>query len=1299
MKKSFLLTFILAAVMLCAGSLHAANYTVTATTNWTPYESNTIDKIVDGNLSTKFWSNANQTVGKYVMVDMGSVKPLDNIKLYFQSGDKPAGAKLTISDNNSTWTDLVSFTASDIPSASPYLYTYNAAGRSARYVKMEITTVNSNWFQIAEFQLEIPVTVERTVTVAENNAAMGTAYIGTVGTKSVTQSGSIVISATPASADYKFINWTLDGTEVSQLASYTDNSAGNKTYTANFAAKTPYDKMCKPASNGGGNMPYVNAISVTDAVGVVGGTLSYTPAGASNSQKFNSELIDVYPGATFKLNMTLTNMAWGIGALHKVTTSGDTQLYGEYGGTGNGSMATALGADSKIEYSANTAKFPVTIPADAMPGDVIVVRWVVVDGTSAPACPSGNNNVYCDMIFNVVAPPVSKYIMTAISSPLAAGSITINGAASPVEVFEGLKASFLATSNEGYRFVNWTGVGGVEVSSTNPYEVASVSEAVTLTANFVSVPRVTISATSNNTSWGSAAFTHSGSFSNVYEGESVTFTATATSSGDFNNWTDGSGTVVSENATYTIPSVSGDVSLTANFQEKLVPPTGYCNLDKKVNEPCTVTTIDNVHTHSLQGISIKVGGNEVLTQVATATTFNYLQDSKQFNAKQNQEIEITFTNGRWSSKVWIGFDWNRDGDFEYVYDVYPDGRTGGSEDVKTVTVTVPWDAVVGPSRVRFISEGFPCEAQKDTSAPMCGTEGAQTVGYASSVHDFMLNVKSTPRPTYTVSASAAPSIGGEAKVNGSSVPVEISEGNSASLSAAESEGYYFVNWTVDGVEVSKAMSFTSAAITKATSFVANFLPKTQKEITSNETESGNNSYADVKIEKGSGNAPVWTIGSYDITADNLEIKIEEDGTTPQVDLTSGNLSVRNITVTRVVKSGQWALLTLPFDINLNEVTVDGQPAVYGTNIRIQTYDAAYRAANSRENWTVSGWKEKTSGSISANEGFAVSVNANNGAEQNVSFTVRHQAFDGSDKSLTLDRHNSSVNKGADADWNFYGNPTLLNATKGEGYSLYVYNAATNSYEEYSGAESATYPPFTSWFVQSADDFTSMTFRHGSPVGKMLSADNDYSKLILSINGDEDQAKIIVKEGSNNNYQKNEDAMYFAPLNQTLSQLYLIDQNGDRIASSVVPSVYQTVKVAYKAGVSGTQTITLTSQPANSVVTLKDNQTGTQVQLSEGDSYEFTSGAGLNESRFELQTLTDVTGVEDATTDGGNIKVAVSGDQIIILGTVEGDTIKVISANGSELMSVASQDGSTTIMSSAQGLLIIKVGSVAVKIVK
>ena len=270
------------------------------------------------------------------------------------------------------------------------------------------------------------------------------------------------------------------------------------------------------------------------------------------------------------------------------------------------------------------------------------------------------------------------------------------------------------------------------------------------------------------------------------------------------------------------------------------------------------------------------------------------------------------------------------------------------------------------------------------------------------------------------------------------------------------------------------------------------------------------------------------MGTHQTEAEELVIDIETNGATPAIELSEGGtIAASTIKVLRKITADQWALISLPFDIDLGveeAIQVNSGLALYGTNIRIMEYDGSKRATGSVEGYTQSGWVEKTSGTIAANTGFAVVVNPANGAEQTLYFVGKDFTMNSDDKEISLERHESTVNvmedgKSMDADWNLRGNPMLQSATKGTGYSLYVYDGATDSYTEHNGIQTPTYSPFTAWFVQSDDGFTSMTFSHTASAGASTES-NIGGYFEMTINGGEDAVNVTIYEGSSESYVRN-----------------------------------------------------------------------------------------------------------------------------------------------------------------------------------
>ena len=89
---------------------------------------------------------------------------------------------------------------------------------------------------IYEFEVyEAPVNVAaRTISVSVNDATMGTAYVGEEGTTTLEGQTRTVKLVAVANEGFDFVNWTLDGEEVSTEATIFDKTEGDKTYVANF---------------------------------------------------------------------------------------------------------------------------------------------------------------------------------------------------------------------------------------------------------------------------------------------------------------------------------------------------------------------------------------------------------------------------------------------------------------------------------------------------------------------------------------------------------------------------------------------------------------------------------------------------------------------------------------------------------------------------------------------------------------------------------------------------------------------------------------------------------------------------------------------------------------------------------------------------------------------------------------------------------------------------------------------------------------------------------------------------------
>ena len=192
------------------------------------------------------------------------------------------------------------------------------------------------------------------------------------------------------------------------------------------------------------------------------------------------------------------------------------------------------------------------------------------------------------------------------------------------------------------------------------------------------------------------------------------------------------------------------------------------------------------------------------------------------------------------------------------------------------------------------------------------------------------------------------------------------------------------------------------------------------------------------------------------------------------------------------------------------------------------------------------------------------------------------------------------------------------------------------------------------------------------------------------------ANILLVDDANDEYVRNEDALFFAAPNANLSQLYIV-KGKIKMAVSEQPSLSESIALGYKAAKAGEQTLTLTSLPDNTNVVLKDNVTGDEVVLTVGDSYTFQSEAGTFNNRFVV-TTTDLTGIAQADADA-DVKVWVGGDCINIYGAEAGADIAVYATNGMVVAKAVANEGVTTLTTSATGVLVVKVAGATFKVIK
>lgn len=359
-----------------------------------------------------------------------------------------------------------------------------------------------------------------TVSVGQGNANQYQAIIGDM---------PYIYAEPNSAAGYRFVNWTLDGKEVSTakntLLRVTDISVGG-TYVAHFEKmQSGDDDYCYPsaAPNPKFGNRYISALQVS--AGDTETNISDLQTGSSSAiyQDKSAVTVKVHPGETVKIRPTAPGSGewrhsyfyidWENDGFHYdgPSTYLDTQngyalrdgvelmYFSNWRADDNDASPWYTSAPSFLYPStpANfdvNSEFEITIPATTKPGKYRArykCHWQSLDPCgNRDSSTDSNNNIECmggtviDFTIEVEEELVGDYYyFSATTQPEGVGLAKVNGSTAPLPVLAGDKVELSALSwatgrdQQGsfidYDFVSWTGPNGMVVSYDPDFEITS----------------------------------------------------------------------------------------------------------------------------------------------------------------------------------------------------------------------------------------------------------------------------------------------------------------------------------------------------------------------------------------------------------------------------------------------------------------------------------------------------------------------------------------------------------------------------------------------------------------------------------------------------------------------------------------------------------------------------------------------------------------------------------------------------------------------------------------------------------
>ena len=470
------------------------------------------------------------------------------------------------------------------------------------------------------------------ITVAANPTVGGTVTGGAI----YDEGTSVTLTATPATG-YHFVNWTLNGNEVSTNATYTFTAQAAGDYVANFEINNyAITAVANPTAGGtvtgAGNYDHFTTctLTATPATGyhflnwTKNGTVVTTNTSYSFTVEAAADFVANFELNSYEITATLdpanAGTVTGAGTYNHfatcMLTANPSSSYLFVNWTKNGQVVSteptiSFTVEGPAAYVAHFIPNTYVITASASPAYAGTVSgagtYYYLTEHTLTATPNNGFHfvnwtkngqvVSTEASFTITVTQDETYVanfesnvyqVTAFANPAEGGSVSGAG----VYTY-GQTCVLEATPNEGYHFVNWTDANDQVVSTSIAY-LFNVYENVAFVANF-ELDSFTITAVANPAEGG--VVTGDGTYN---YGASCTLTATVANGYNFINWTKGN-EIVSTDASFTF-TVTEDADYVANFEEIIIPtyevtvtasPENYGTVEGggvyEEGETCTIT--------------------------------------------------------------------------------------------------------------------------------------------------------------------------------------------------------------------------------------------------------------------------------------------------------------------------------------------------------------------------------------------------------------------------------------------------------------------------------------------------------------------------------------------------------------------------------------------------------------------------------------------------------------------------------------------------------------------------------------
>ena len=630
--------------------------------------------------------------------------------------------------------------------------------------------------------------------------------------------GDIATLTATANEGYTFVNWTMNGVEVSTENPFQLTVTETATYIANFEL----------------NSYEITAVASPENGGTVTGTGMYDFGTEATLTATAAE------GYTF-LNWTLNGQTVAETATYSFTVTGEAEYVANFELNSYEITAVANPENGGTVEGAGTYNHfdVVTLTATAATGYTFL-NWTK-DGVMV-----AETEIYTDTVTGPAAYvanfELNSYEITVVANPEAGGTVEGAGTYNHFDI-----VTLTATTAEGYTFLNWT-KDGVMVAETEIYS-DTVTGPAAYVANF-ELNSYEITAVASPEEGGT--ITGAG----MYDyGTEATLTATAAEGYTFLNWVL-DGEPVAETATYSF-TVTGEAEYVANFELNSYEITAVANPEEGgtitgagMYDYGTEATLTATAAEGYTFLNWTLNGQTVAETATYSFTVtgeaeyvaNFELNSYEITAVASPEEGGTITGAgtydygteatltATAAEGYTFMNWTMDGQVVAETATYSFTVTGEAEYVANfeqiiltvVAVAEPAEGgtVTGAGEYVYGSEvtltATAAEGYTFLNWMLNGQTVVETATYTFQVTEDANFVANFELNSYEITAVANPEDGGTITGAGT-----YDYGTEATLTATAAEGYHFLNWTLNGQTVAETETY-SFTVTGEAAYVANF---------------------------------------------------------------------------------------------------------------------------------------------------------------------------------------------------------------------------------------------------------------------------------------------------------------------------------------------------------------------------------------------------------------------------------------------------------------------------------------------